>query len=211
METKKRNRKKRQKWLESEEFFADALQHPPINEEMIEWFKRKWEFMRRDPNFDPNSFPQPLNKIIDPNKRFDELWGSNDLLKVFLYFHDFMPIKIKTESDYNYSKFKLSFEIDFTKINSLNDLKKAIGDIVDITWFAYDKRINHKTNKDQKDYELIIKAGDLKKDYPYLSFAEIGKLIMPEYPEDVAAKRAQRHCDEYKRLTNGGWKTLSYP
>jgi len=178
---------------------------------MIEWFKRKWEFMRRDPKFDQNYFPEPLNKIIDQNKTFDELWGSNDLLKVFLHFHDFMPIKIKIESNYNYSKFKLSFDIDFTKINSPNDLKKAIGDVIDITWFTYDKKVNHKTNKDQKDYELIIKAGDLKINNPDLSFAEIGKLIMPEYPEDVAAKRAKRYCDEYKRLTNGGWKALSYP
>jgi len=208
-EAKTRDRKRRKKWLESEEFFADTLQHPPITEEMIEWFKWKWEFMRRDPQFN-NLFSYPLNKVLDPSKTFEELWGTNDVLKTFLYLSDYMPINIGTENNYNYSIYKLKLEIDFTKINSLDDLKKAIIDIIDINWFAYAKKVNHKTIK-SKDFERIIKVGDMKRDNPNMPFAEIGKLILPLNDEESAQKQARRDYEDYNRLINGGWKTISYP
>jgi len=200
-------------------------------EEYLYWQKYRWEFMRRDPEYQKayieiepyfnNLFDSKLrdalskcekiyglnlsNSLPDPKKSFEELF---DVRNKLLDFKKSYKCKLFEK--------KLMFCIDFEKVNSINELKKQISKEIDNGL----KQANiKKITKKKTDFDLILKVGDLKS--KGLTHQQIAKKVTPDEfdnknelkePNPESATRNIGHYNEsYKKLINGGYKDLKFP
>lgn len=172
-----------------------------ISKEMIEWFKIRWEYMRRDPEFNP--------EWGDKSKTFEELCQADDITKLMYAYHFIYEAhSIKVD---NKQADKITIEIDFNKVNSIDDLKKHLKQIISEYWLHYISKNKTTMHKEQKNYDLILKVGTMKESN--LTNMEIGNKLFPGHAEggESGEKTAARYYREYKKLVNGGWRRLTYP
>jgi len=178
---------------------AGGLPGITITEEMIRWFGVRWDFARRDPNFDP--------RWGNKNKSFQDLCKEDDVVKLGYAFHFMIEchsVKFNQESPA-----RLSIEIDFNKVNSIDDLKKHIWEMISQYWQHYLNKYNHRVHKEQKDFEQILQVGAMKENN--LDYKAIAETLFADVSGPSGEKRARRYYEEYLKLVNGGWRSLTYP
>ena len=109
---------------------------------------------------------------------------------------------------------RLHIDIDFTKVNSLSDLKSTVCSQLEIHFskFAAKRRRSGKQSY-MIDYDLILRVGDMKvKDG--LTNQDIAKKICArkfnENPES-ATRTVGYLWKRYKDIVNGGYRKITYP
>lgn len=168
------------------------------------------------------NMPVSIKPIPDPSKSFEDI--KNRIIPVNSLVDLFESIKDPVRSGFKKMSKVQSFacniqdndlqrifyiDIDFERINSIDAVKKNVSLMIDSAFADYKKR---KTVRREKDYELILKIGDLKNSG--LKHPEIAAQLFPkEYktdPVNTTKTMSNRYCD-YKELINGGYKSICFP
>jgi hypothetical protein len=183
-------------------------------QDRLKWYRWRWEFMRRNPNYRATPEIDPyhrLNPDIDPGKSFEELMAAGYKFR--------MPVEgpALNEEVVDWGKLILKIEIHFNEVNSITGLKKHINELIDNIWLLHVSRPGHETMK-MTDYKRIITVGELRE--KGTTFEEIGRLVFPNLVNspkkdcddiDTGKTRAQQDYKKYEKLINGGWKKIHYP
>ena len=156
-----------------------------------------------------------------PSKPFEEVTKINYEAEspglpqaVFYSTHDQKPVKIYTRyGSQNVPLNFLSMEIDFTKVNSIDALKKAVRDHIDFYWKNdYLQRLPERIKINKASFDKIMEVGDLKKSNPRMTWKEIAAKTFPnDIDTDSAITKAKQHYSRYEELVNGGWRDLRFP
>ncbi len=157
----------------------------------------------------------------DPSKTFEETTKINYAAEspgltqaVFYSTHDQKPVKIYTKyASQDVHRDFLLMEIDFTKVNSIDALKKSVIDHIDFYWKKdYLKRLPERIKVNKVKFDNIVEVGDLKKSNPRMTWKEIASKCFPEdIDADSAIIKAKQHYSRYEELVNGGWRVLRFP
>ncbi|MEW5980161.1 MAG: hypothetical protein AB1898_30570 [Acidobacteriota bacterium] len=205
--------------------------------------KWRWEFRRRDPEYKAAwrevqelrktgkqsgpaerrlalQFELYRAELLDPGKSFDELCEGKDHRWVTETFIDPQYDKaLKIIGTWQPAVlipgalFKWAFLIDFTKVNSITQLKKDVTRWIGECWSLTQKKSPEtRTTQKMKDFGRILKVGELRGEH------KTYRQIMDEvgYPDckdaESAEQRAKQDYRLYRELTvGGGWRHLSYP
>lgn len=217
------------------------------SEEIWEWIKYRWEFMRRSPDYiaafeqEQNisetetdsfnlfkrfefwkSFGLLCSGLPNPNLSFEELQEikKHDISEEPFFRLNYITKNYRTDAgisyftyldeEINFSEFnKIQFIIDFTKLKSINDLKKIVGRLIDDHWKDYHKRVGHKKKADNLDvYKRILRVGDLK-EKEGLTHKKIAEMIFKSAENLKSGQRkVSIYYKRYKDLINGGYKNI---
>lgn len=110
-------------------------------------------------------------------------------------------------------KGELWLKIVFTKVNSIDALKKAVIEHIDYHWKNdYLKKLPERIKVNKVNFDKIIEVGDLKKSNPRMTWKEIAIKCFPDdLDNDSAIMKAKQHYSRYEELVNGGWRDLRFP
>jgi hypothetical protein len=157
----------------------------------------------------------------DPNKPFEEVTKINYEAEspgltqaVFYSTHDQKPVKIYTKyGSQDVPRDILLMEIDFTKVNSIDALKKSVIGQIDFYWKNdYLQRLPERIKVNRVNFDKIIEVGDLKKSNPRITWKEIAAKTFPDDSDpESAIMKAKQHYSRYEELINGGWRDLRFP
>lgn len=157
----------------------------------------------------------------DSNKPFEEITKINyeaespGLTKaVFYSTHDQNSVKIFTKyGSQDVPRDILLMEIDFTKVNSIDALKKLVIDQIDFYWKNdYLRRLPERIKINKVNFDKILQVGDLKKSHSRLSWKDIATKTFPDDSDfESAIMKAKQHYSRYEELINGGWRDLRFP
>jgi hypothetical protein len=196
-EKKKRDRRTKQIILKTEAPGAARLAVASFDMERLAWFGLRFEFWRRDPKRKADFEGMDAAELAEQKRLQTMFWMAKD-----------WPVKRLDHLDD-----KLTLEIDFSKVNSPKALKEQVTNLIEVCWFAYARKTGHKTLKSQKDYDLILKVGDMVKSNPGLDikdhFRKIGEELFPD--GDQPSREAKKRYADYEKLINGGWQPLRFP
>jgi len=191
-----------------QEKIIDEKKNPSFN-----LFKR-FEFWK--------SFGLICSELPDPNLSFEELQSvkNHNITDEPFFRINFVSKNYRASAGISYFTYldeeidfnefnKLQFMIDFSKLPSIDILKKIVGRLLDDHWNDYHKRVGHKKKSNEMAvYELILKVGDLK-EKDGLTRKEIAEEIFQDTVSFKSAKRkVSLYFKRYKDLINGGYRNL---
>lgn len=159
--------------------------------------------------------------LVEPSKLFEEVAKINYEAEspgltqaVFYSTHDQKPVKIYTKyGSQEVPRDILLMEIDFTKVNSIDALKKAVINQIDFYWKNdYLQRLPERIKVNKVNFDKIIEVGDFKKDNPRITWKEIATKTFPDdLDTESAIMKTKQHYSRYEELINGGWRYLQFP
>jgi hypothetical protein len=157
----------------------------------------------------------------DPNKTFEKVTKINYEAEspgltqaIFYSTHDQKPVKIYTKyGSQDVPRDIILMEIDFTKVNSIDALKKSVIDQIDFYWKNdYLQRLPERIKVNKVNFDKIIEVGDLKKSNHKITWREIAAKTFPDDSDSESAiMKAKQHYSRYEELTHGGWRDLRFP
>ena len=168
------------------------------------------------------SFGLICSNLPDPHLSFDELKAlkNHNILDEPFFRINFITNNYRTDSgisyftllneEINFSEFnRLQFNINFTKLTSIKEVKKIVNRLIDDHWRDYFQRLEQQRKPEPLDnYELILIVGDLK-DKGGLSDEKIAeKIFEVENNLKLAARKVSIYYQKYKDLINGGYHYL---
>jgi hypothetical protein len=168
------------------------------------------------------SFGLFCSKLPDPNLSFEELQTSefHDMLEEPFFRLNFITKNYKSHAGISYFTYldekidfkdfnKLHFIVDFTKVESIDALKRIISRLMDDYWDDYYGRVGQeKKVREKEEYELILKVGDLK-DKEKLTYKEIAEKIFHDSESPKSAQeKVSFFYERYKYLINGGYRNI---
>jgi hypothetical protein len=167
----------------------------------------------------PKKFDMFLPFMWDPHKTFDEITNKGKESAAFaeaVLYTSISPTPVVVMSkigDKQVPKGELWLKIDFTKVNSIDALKKAVIDHIDFHWKNdYLKKLPERIKVNKVNFDKIIEVGDLKKSNPRMTWKEIAIKCFPDdLDNDSAIMKAKQHYSRYEELVNGGWRDLRFP
>jgi hypothetical protein len=123
-----------------------------------------------------------------------------------------------TEVQSGYSRIRLS--IDFTRVNSLSQLKAEVNELLGFHFSNFVKRQKRSARKQtyNVDFRTLLRVGEMK-EKERLTNQQIAKKIFPNdfkgeqwgrNPES-AIRKVSHYSKRYKELVNGGYKDLTFP
>lgn len=167
----------------------------------------------------PKKFDMFLPNLWDPNKTFDEITNKGKESAAFaeaVLYTSISPTPVSVMSkigDKQVPNGQLWLKIDFTKVNSIDAMKKAVIDHIDFYWKNdYLKKILERIKVNKVNFNKIIEVGDLKKRNLRMTWKEIAIKCFPDdLDTDSAIMKAKQHYSRYEELVNGGWRDLRFP
>jgi len=202
-----------------------------INKAYLYWQKYRWEFMRRDFEYQkayseldeylkntPDSNLGKGYKQFGYNSKFGLHWCAGSFpnpKKSFEEAFDPKHLLLNFTKSYHCElrDKKLAITIDLAKVNSIHALKHQISKEIED---GFRQTNFKKKTKKQIDYSVILMVGDLRADG--LTYEQIAKKVFPQdfknnlssKPESAVRKVGQYYAT-YKKLINGGYKDLTFP
>jgi hypothetical protein len=153
--------------------------------------------------------------MIDPTKSFDDLKNGPDSMEKNCFFmRTFWKYWAKTERKDSH----LVIDIDFSKINSLKNLKVELNALLDLEYEEiykkYLKNIYQQSEGSKRIRELdtILKVGRLRlKRKRNVDVAN--KMFQKDYEEgsEDAEIKASKYYRKFNKLVSGGYKEITYP
>ncbi len=152
--------------------------------------------------------------MINPEKSFDDLISNPNSMEGNCFcIRTFWQHWAKIESNGS----RLVIDIDFSKINSLENLKVELNALLDIkykdTYKKYLQKIYQNMDSQRRfrdEMEDILEVGRRRKDE---SNIDIAKDMFPSNAEgeQAAQVKVSKHYKKFKKLVSGGYKELTYP
>ena len=153
--------------------------------------------------------------MIDPKKSFNDLKNDpNSMEGNCFIMRTFWKYWAKTERDGSH----LIIDIDFSKINSLENLKVELNALLDLEYKdIYKKYLKNiyqgkEGSKRIRELDTTLKVGRLRiKKKKNVDIAN--KLFQKDYEEgsEDAEIKATKYYRKFKKLVSGGYKELTYP
>jgi hypothetical protein len=203
-----------------------------IEFEVEKEFCRKWD-LKTAPMIDPDQsfdelYYEPL-KYPDPLEDSDSLlkWGKFEHLCSSLRSDAIQTIGLgilETNNGKNTTSGiernikpigqHLLIDIDFEKVNSVGSLKAVVSNTIDhyIKTHGQENGINYRGKKNLIDYDLILLAGDMRKNN---KVEKIARKLFPNnfkgYKQESAIRKVHQYVAKYNELVGGGYKKLIFP
>jgi len=151
--------------------------------------------------------------MIDPSKSYEELMNGPESMEKSCFFPGvFWEPWAKAGLHGSH----LIIDIDLSKINSIDALKKEVSDLLQFQYAEFyeeyykEKYQPESEKKRDRDFEQILRVGELKEQG--LKNREIAEEVFPEDTDPDSAKvKVSQHFKQYKYLVKGGYKDLIYP
>ncbi len=156
--------------------------------------------------------------LPDPEKELNELFDladDGDVISALLKFNAGAFTELSAGHLYDDWDGKLTLQIDFSKLNSV----PALLEILKIRFGQLDELYKNSKGKGKKyiiDYDLILKAGDMRSEN--IKSADVARKIFPRdfnpnnskrNPES-ATRKIKHYYKTYKMLINGGYKDITF-
>lgn len=146
--------------------------------------------------------PFGIGLFPDPDKSFDEIVRAPG--RQFSTVCNVPGRAVSFSANYP-EEHKVKIEIDFQKVNSIEDLKRYICHHIDEHHNRLEK--NNRTNK--TDYDKILAIGKLKRQG--LTGSQIANKIFKDKDPANAERKVNQLAMKYRELVDGGYLKLTFP
>jgi hypothetical protein len=154
--------------------------------------------------------PFGLRWMHDPDLEFDEIADKEAFImnipESLSYYRDSMDSKaVITTFE---STDKLTIEIDFSKVGSIEALEEEIRSRLGAHWALYCKTATRKKTR-LTNLDMILKAGELEG--AGLSRTEIASRLYPNLDPESTRDRVRKLLKRWRAMISGEWRKLRYP
>ena len=162
--------------------------------------------------------------LIDPQKSYEDLMNGPDSIEKNCFFPD---VYWEPWGKPSLQGSHLIIDIDFSKVNSIDALKKEMADLLQFQYSEFYEKYLKKTfqpeaerKRRERDFDRILEVGKMREQG--LKNQEIAEKLFPDdfLPDeklsldakpDSALIKISQYYQEYKTFVDGGYKNITYP